>query len=176
MKRGLLLWAPLGGFILLAVLLIFGLVRPETSAVPSKLIDKPLPAFTLPPAFPGRPGLASADLATGEPHLVNIFASWCVPCGIEAPQLRTLAGAGVPIVGIAIRDRPDDLARFLRRFGNPFRQIGGDQASAVQIALGSSGVPESFIVDGKGRIRLQHIGEIRPEEVPQLLAAIETAR
>ena len=176
MRRSLMLWLPLGGFIILAAALIFGLRRPESALVPSQLIDKPLPAFALPPALPGAPGLTSVDLATGEPHLVNIFASWCVPCGIEAPQLKALAEAGVPMVGIAIRDRPADLARFLVRNGNPFRRIGADQASAVQIALGSSGVPESFVVDGKGRIRLQHIGEIRAEEVPSILAAVRAAR
>jgi cytochrome c biogenesis protein CcmG/thiol:disulfide interchange protein DsbE len=122
------------------------------------------------------PGLASSDLATGQPHRVNIFASWCVPCAAEAPQLKAIADAGVPVVGIAVRDRPEALQRFLARHGNPFRAIGADDASQVQMALGSSGVPESFVVDGKGQILHQVIGPINPEDVAGLVASVKAAR
>ena len=176
MRRGLLLWLPLALFVALAAALIFGLSKSDDRTIASKLIGQPMPDFALPPAAPGMPGLARRDLATGQPHLVNIFASWCIPCAVEAPQLKALADAGVPVVGIAIRDKPADLAEFLARNGNPFRAIGGDDASRVQIALGSSGVPESFVVDGRGTIRLQHIGDIRPEQVPDMIAAVEAAR
>lgn len=171
-----LVWAPLALFVLLAIAFVFGLRKPDDQTIASKMIGAPVPAFALPAAMPALPGLTSSDLATGTPHLVNIFASWCIPCGVEAPQLAALARAGVPIVGIAIRDTPADLADFLRRNGNPFQRIGGDADSRVQMALGSSGVPESFVVDGKGVIRLQHIGDIRAENVPAILAAIEAAR
>jgi cytochrome c biogenesis protein CcmG/thiol:disulfide interchange protein DsbE len=87
-----------------------------------------------------------------------------------------LKRAGVSIEGIAIRDQPDDLTAFLARYGDPYSRIGGDANSRVQLALGSSGVPESFVIDGRGVIRLQHIGDIRPEEVPSILAAVEAAR
>ena len=174
-KRSLLLWAPLGLFILLAVAMVYGLGKPADNSVASKMIGAPVPGFSLPAATPALPALASADLATGQPHLVNIFASWCVPCAAEAPQLKAVADAGVPIVGIAIRDRPEDVAGFLVRNGNPFRRIGVDDTSRVQIALGSSGVPESFVVDGKGIIRLQKIGPIGPQDVPSIIAAVRAA-
>jgi len=174
--RKLLIWLPLGLFLLFLVVFASGLISPESKTIPSKLVGKPMPSFALAPAVPGKPGLASAALTNGKPHLVNVFASWCVPCIAEAPQLRQLAEAGVPIYGIAIRDRPEDLARFLQRNGDPFRAIGGDPNSSVQIALGSSGVPETFIVDGKGIIRRQHIGAINPEDVPGIMSALGDAR
>jgi cytochrome c biogenesis protein CcmG/thiol:disulfide interchange protein DsbE len=107
---------------------------------------------------------------------VNLFASWCVPCIAEAPVLKDLKRRGVAIDGIAIRDRPDDVAMFLQKNGNPFQRIGSDPTSRVQIALGTAGVPESFVVDGRGVIRHQHIGPIAPGEVPTILAELEKAR
>lgn len=174
--RKLLIWLPLAMFIAFLVVFAGGLISPESKTIPSKLIGKPMPTFALPSAVPGKPGLSSAELTNGQPHLINVFASWCVPCIAEAPQLRQLAEAGVPIYGVAIRDRPEDLARFLARNGDPFRAIGGDVNSSVQIALGSSGVPETFIVDGKGIIRKQHIGGINPEDVPGLMSALAAAK
>jgi cytochrome c biogenesis protein CcmG/thiol:disulfide interchange protein DsbE len=174
--RKLLIWLPLGLFLIFLIVFATGLVSPESKTIPSKLVGKPMPAFALGSAVPGKPGLSSTELANGQPHLVNVFASWCVPCIAEAPQLRQLAEAGVPLYGIAIRDRPEDLARFLLRNGDPFRAIGGDPNSSVQIALGSSGVPETFIVDGKGIIRRQHIGAINPEDVPGIMSALGDAR
>lgn len=174
--RKLLIWLPLGLFLIFMVVFASGLISPESKTIPSKLVGKPMPSFALEPGLPGKPGLSSAELTNGQPHLVNVFASWCVPCIAEAPQLRQLAEAGVPIYGVAIRDRPEDLARFLQRNGDPFRAIGGDPNSSVQIALGSSGVPETFIVDGKGIIRKQHIGAINPEDVPGIMSALGEAR
>ena len=175
MKK-LLIWLPLGLFILFLAVFAGGLLKPESKTIPSKLVGKPMPSFALPPALPGRPGLSSAGLANGQPHLVNVFASWCIPCITEARQLRQLAEAGAPIYGIAIRDTPEDLARFLARNGDPYRAIGGDANSSVQIALGSSGVPETFVVDGRGIIRAQHIGEIKPEDVPGMMTALAAAK
>jgi cytochrome c biogenesis protein CcmG, thiol:disulfide interchange protein DsbE len=174
--RKLLIWLPLALFVIIVIFAGGKLVNPGTTTISSKLVGKPMPAFTLPSAIPGKPGLSSADLANGEPHLVNVFASWCIPCITEAGQLRQLAEAGAPIYGIAIRDRPEDLARFLARNGDPFRAIGGDANSSVQIALGSSGVPETFLVDGKGIIRAQHIGAINPEDVPGIMSALAEAK
>lgn len=174
--RKLLIWAPLGMFVIFLVVFAGGLLSPESKTIPSKMIGKPMPGFTLAAAVPGKPGLSSADLANGQPHLVNVFASWCIPCITEAAQLRQLAEAGAPIYGIAIRDRPEDLMRFLQRNGDPYRAIGSDANSSVQIALGSAGVPETFIVDGKGIIRKQHIGAINPEDVPGIMSALAEAR
>ena len=122
------------------------------------------------------PGFTSADLATGKPRLVNLFASWCVPCIAEAPVLDELKQRGVSIDGIAVRDRPEDVAAFLAKNGNPFQRIGSDPTSRVQIALGTAGVPESFVVDGRGVIRHQHIGPIEPGDVSTILAELEKAR
>jgi len=174
--RRLLIWLPLALFLVFLIVFAGGLIKPEGRIIPSKLVGKPMPAFALQPALPGKPGLSSAELANGEPHLVNVFASWCVPCIAEAPQLRQLAEAGVPVYGIAIRDRPEDLQRFVERNGDPFRAIGGDPNSSVQIALGSAGVPETFIVDGRGIIRKQHIGAINPEDVPGIMTALGEAK
>ena len=169
------LWLPLVLFAGFCLLVIAGLLRPTNHDVPSRMIGQPLPPFDLPAAVPSRPGLARADLATGKPHLLNIFASWCIPCAVESPQMDALAAQGAEIEGIAIRDHSDDLAAFLARNGNPYSRIGADDVSAVQLAIGSSGVPETFLIDGKGTIRYQHIGDIRPEEVPMILAKLREA-
>lgn len=168
------LWAPLAAFAVFFVVLASGLYAPTDRANPSKLVGKPIPAFSLQPGATGKPGLASTDFASG-PRLVNVFASWCVPCIAEAPVLAQLARQGVVIDGIAIRDRQADVDKFLTRHGNPYRAIGSDPVSQVQISLGSAGVPETFVVDAKGVIRHQHIGEIRPEDVPQIVAKLREA-
>jgi cytochrome c biogenesis protein CcmG/thiol:disulfide interchange protein DsbE len=154
----------------------FGLANPGERTLRSQLIGQSVPEFELPPILPQRPGLRTADLASGQPRVLNIFASWCVPCIAEAPQLVQLAQAGIPIDAIAIRDRPEDVAQFLSRWGDPYQRIASDTDSRVQLALGSSGVPETFVIDGKGIIRHQHIGDIRPENVAEIVRAFEAAK
>jgi cytochrome c biogenesis protein CcmG/thiol:disulfide interchange protein DsbE len=156
--------------------LVWRLAHPEDTTIRSRLAGKPVPEFTLPPAVPGKPGLASADLAKGQPRLLNVFASWCVPCIAEARLLDGLRRRGVAIDAIAIRDRPEDVAEFLAAHGDPFDRIGSDDNSRVQLALGSSGVPESFVVDGRGILRYQHVGPIEPADVPAILAEVEKAK
>lgn len=172
----ILLWLPLAAFLLVLALVASGLIRPHDVSVRSQLVGQPLPAFRLPSTRPGGPPLTSAEFADGKVRLVNIFASWCVPCAAEMPQLMELSQAGVAIDGIASRDRPADSLAFLRRYGDPYRQIGDDADSRVQIAIGSSGVPESYVIDGKGVIRLQHIGAIGPQDIDDILAAIREAQ
>jgi len=162
------LWLPLAFFAGFTALVLFAMLRPADRAVKSAMIGRSLPQFSLLAATPAQPGLARADLATGKPHLLNIFASWCVPCAVEAPQLRALKDRGIEVVGVAIRDKPEDLARFFARNGNPFSRVGRDDVSAIQFALGSSGVPESFVIDGRGVIRYQHIGDIRADQVEMI--------
>ena len=175
MKR-LILWVPLVVFVIFIAMVAIGLYAPADRVITSKLIGKPVPEFALQPAVASHPTLTSADLRKGEPRLVNVFASWCVPCIAEAPQLMELKRRGIPIDAIAIRDRPEDVARFLSRHGDPFERIGSDENSRVQLALGSSGVPESFVIDGKGVIRFQHVGPIEPGQVPMILAELKKAR
>nr|WP_294850182.1 DsbE family thiol:disulfide interchange protein [uncultured Sphingomonas sp.] len=152
------------------------LANPPDETHPSKLAGQPVPQFTLVAAVPTKPGLSSNDLATGKPRLVNFFASWCVPCIAEAPVLDELKRRGVDIDAIAIRDKPSDVSDFLSRHGDPFERIGMDSDSRVQLAFGSSGVPESFVVDGRGVIRYQHIGPIEPDQVPEILKELEAAK
>ncbi|WP_174298117.1 redoxin family protein [Sphingomonas bacterium] len=173
--RRWLLWVPLAVFAGLVALTVYGLRRPADRTVYSRMIGQPVPAFVAPAMLPGRPGLASATLH-GRVRLVNVFASWCIPCAAEAPQLATLKARGVEVDGLAVRDTPTAVADFLARYGDPYARIGDDREARVQLALGSSGVPESFVVDGSGRIMDQHVGDIRPEDVSAIVAAVRAAR
>ena len=152
------------------------LIQPSDSTVKSHLVNRELPEFTLPAGVDGIPAFSSADLATGEPRLLNFFASWCVPCVAEAPVLERLKKQGVKIDGIAVRDTPGGIAAFLDRNGNPYERIGSDRSSNVQLSLGSSGVPETFIVDGHGVIRFQFVGPIGSADMPMILQQLEKAR
>ena len=159
----------------LFALFAYQLSQPKDDFVHSAMIGQPMPPFDLPPIVADRPGLSSGNLADGQPKLLNVFGSWCIPCRVEAPQLAELERNGANIVGIAIRDRPEDAALFLQTYGNPFSRIGRDDISEVQLSLGSSGVPETFVIDGKGVIRYQHIGDVRPEHVGVLMAELRKA-
>lgn len=152
------------------------LSRPADEQIPSQLVGKRVPAFKLASATPGKQGLASAELAKGQPRMINVFASWCVPCIAEAPLLMELNRQGVAIDAVAVRDKPEDVAAFLARYGDPFERVGADPESQVQLALGSSGVPESFIVDGRGVIRYQHMGPIEPGDLAAILHEWEAAK
>jgi cytochrome c biogenesis protein CcmG/thiol:disulfide interchange protein DsbE len=173
--RRVLIWAPLVLFVLVFGLVAGGLVKPGDRTVHSAMVGKPLPAMTLPALLPGKPGVATAELK-GKPRLLNVFASWCIPCIAEAPQLLKLKQAGIEIDAIAIRDTPEAVLAFLARNGDPYARIGDDKASRAQLALGSSGVPETFVIDAAGRIAYQHIGDIRADDVPMLLAQLEKAK
>ena len=174
-RSGLAIWLPLILFGAFFALVIWGLVRPADREVASTFIGKPLPQFNLAAATDDRPGLKTAEMK-GKPRLLNVFASWCIPCAVEAPQLEALRQQGIEIDGVALRDRKQDLEDFLARNGNPFARIGKDDLSEVQLAIGSSGVPETFVIDAKGVIRYQHIGEIRPEDVPLILEKLKEAQ
>jgi cytochrome c biogenesis protein CcmG/thiol:disulfide interchange protein DsbE len=175
MRRGLR-FLPLLILITFVGVVAWRLSSPADEKISSKLIGQPVPAFALQPMLPARPGLALGDLAKGQPRLVNVFASWCVPCIAEAPLLLELERRGIPIDAIAVRDKPQDVAAFLARHGDPFERIGSDPESRAQLALGSSGVPESFIVDGRGIIRYQHMGPIESDDVPEIVRQWEAAK
>ena len=170
------LWVPLFLFALFIGLAAYQLTQPKDEFVASGMVGEELPYFDLPPAMDGVEGVSNATFADGRPRLLNIWASWCLPCIAEAPHLESLERQGAEIVGVAIRDRPEDIARFLAQHGNPYSRIGRDDLSEVQLAIGSSGVPETFVIDGKGVIRYQHIGDVRASDVPVLLEQLEQAR
>lgn len=175
MKRWTL-WVPLVVFLAVVALAAWRLTGTSEAVVKSALVGKPLPEFALPAMVEGKPGLGRADMASGKPRLLNVFASWCVPCIAEAPQLMKLKAAGVEIDAVAIKDTPEAVKAFLSRHGDPYARIGNDHDRIVQIGIGSSGVPETFVIDGQGRVAAQHIGDIRAEDVPKLLKALEDAR
>jgi cytochrome c biogenesis protein CcmG/thiol:disulfide interchange protein DsbE len=171
MIRRLWLAVPLLVFALFVGAALWRLADPPSSTVESKLVGQRLPPFTTAAILPGKAPVSSAELAAArQPRLVNLFASWCVPCIAEAPVLADLRRQGVRIDGIAIRDTAADLRKFITENGDGYDRIGGDSTGQAQIALGASGVPESFLVDGQGVIRYHHIGAIMPQDRDQLLA------
>ena len=175
-RRGMsrpLLWLPLAGFLAVAALVGWAIWRPADRTVGSALVGRAMPPIALPPMVAGKPGIAASG--RGQARLVNVFASWCVPCAAEAPQLMALKRAGIVIDGVAVRDTPGAVADFLARNGDAFAAIGDDRTGTTQLALGSSGVPESFVVDARGRIIEQHVGDIRAEDVAPLLATLRAA-
>ena len=172
----LIFMSPVLAFIAVAVAFAFGLTR-DPQKVPSALIGKPVPEFSLPPVQGRTLGLASADLH-GQVSLVNVFASWCVPCRTEAPLLLHLKQQGtVPIHGLDYKDAPADAAKFLDTYGDPFTRTGADLDGRVGIDWGVYGVPETFVVGADGRIIYKHIGALTPRELDDaILPLIEKLR
>jgi cytochrome c biogenesis protein CcmG/thiol:disulfide interchange protein DsbE len=166
--RRLLYLMPVLVFAGVGIGLALGLTR-DPSILPSALIGKPMPEFDLPPVEGvDRPGLSSADLK-GQVVLVNVFASWCVPCRAEHPLLMRLADQGIAIYGINYKDKPGQIDAWLGELGDPFRRIGADQSGRVAIDWGVYGVPETFVIDAKGRIRQKFVGPLMPQDVDQTL-------
>jgi cytochrome c biogenesis protein CcmG/thiol:disulfide interchange protein DsbE len=153
---------PLVVFVLLAGLLAVGL-RLDPREVPSPLIGKPAPAFSLPQL--GQPALAlAAEQMKGQVWVLNVFASWCTPCLAEHPYVTQLGRQpGVRLVGLNYKDRPEDAKAWLRRHGDPYAAIVVDADGRVGIDYGVYGVPETFVIDKQGVIRHKQIGPITPE-------------
>jgi cytochrome c biogenesis protein CcmG/thiol:disulfide interchange protein DsbE len=167
-------FAPLALLLVLLAGLVWRLTTPADTTVPSKMIGKNLGDVRAPPALPGRPGVWVGDPTN--PRVINFFASWCVPCITEVKLLNELKSQGVIIEGIAVRDRPEDIADFLKANGDPYDGIGADPQSRVQMQFGSSGVPETFIVDPYGTVRYQHIGPIERKDVAVIRSELDSLK
>jgi cytochrome c biogenesis protein CcmG/thiol:disulfide interchange protein DsbE len=178
----LIVLLPLLVFLTLAAIFVLCLRSGDPSRIPSALIGRPAPQVSLPP-LPGLerdgvavPGLDAATLKGGV-TLVNVWASWCVPCRDEALFLMQLAAdKRIRVVGITYKDQAENARRFLGRYGNPFAANGVDENGRAAIEWGVYGVPETFVVDREGRISYKLIGPITPDNLESALKpAIEKA-
>jgi cytochrome c biogenesis protein CcmG/thiol:disulfide interchange protein DsbE len=173
-RRGALAALPLIVFAALATLLFVRLYSGDASRIPSALIGQSAPALDL-PGLEGAPGLADADLRQGHVTLVNIFASWCAPCHDEHEFLMALAAdpalkaKGVAILGVAQKDAPENVKRFLGALGDPYAKIGLDRDGRAGIDWGVYGVPETFIVKGDGAIAFKLVGPIGAEALESVV-------
>ena len=181
-RRPWLALVPLAIFGALAVLFFFRLGAGDTSKIPSALIGRPAPVTTL-DALAGlaRDGVATpgidAGTFKGRVSVVNVWASWCVPCHDEAPLLMEMAkDTRFQIVGINYKDAADNARRFLGRYGNPFHAVGVDGNGRASIEWGVYGVPETFVVGKDGRIAFKLVGPITPDNLkPVLMRGIDKA-
>jgi cytochrome c biogenesis protein CcmG/thiol:disulfide interchange protein DsbE len=183
-SRRWFVFVPVLIFLGLAGLFAKGLLTSDPSKIPTALKDRPAPEFTLPPLAGIKignaevPGLSSADLRAGTVTLVNVWASWCGPCRQEHPILMQLAkDPTITVVGINYKDKPANARKFLASLGNPYVRIGADEKGVSAIDWGVYGVPETFVIDGKGIIRHKLIGPITPKGLEgELLPAIAAAK
>ena len=176
-RRAWLVFLPVVLFVLVAGLFLLRLYAGDASRLPSALIGKPVPTFALAPVEGlGKPGLSAADLKAGKVTVVNVFASWCGPCREEAPALLQLSQQGLPLVGIAYKDKPENTRKFLTDDGDPFRAIGADTSGRTGIDFGVYGVPETYVVNGRGIITAKIVGPLTDEAVrKELLPAVARA-
>ncbi len=143
----------------------------DPSVVPSPLIDKPVPAFRL-PSLDGSADLTQAEFK-GRVTVLNVFASWCLPCRAEHPALTALARGGkARIIGLNHKDKPEDAKAWLKELGSPYARIGADRTGRAAIEWGVYGVPETFVIDKAGRIRHKLVGPITPEHLKMIRAKI----
>ena len=168
LKRRLIFWMPIVAFAGLALAFGRGLTRDPT-LVPSALIGRPVPRFSLPPVKGRTLALSDADLK-GTVSLVNVFASWCVACREEHPIWMRLKQEGiVPIHGLNYKDQPDDAAHWLDTFGDPYTRTGADLDGRVAIDWGVYGVPETYVIDRDGRIVFKQIGPVNARVLDQTI-------
>lgn len=169
---------------MIAVLLGYGLQIGDPSKLPSTMIGKPVPQ-TVFPALAGLlidnkpvPGFTSADLAKGKPTIINFWASWCAQCVEEHPLIERLAAeSGVEVYGINYKDTNEAARRYLGRYGNPYAAIGTDASGRNAIEWGVYGMPETFVVNGKGEIIYKHVGSLTEEAVhSKIMPAITQAK
>ncbi|MCU9848759.1 DsbE family thiol:disulfide interchange protein [Defluviimonas sp. WL0024] len=143
----------------LALMFVLGMQREDPDALPSTLEGRDAPAVVVTP-LADLPVFSDADLRDGKVKLVNFWASWCAPCRAEHPNLTKLAGEGVTIYGVNYKDRPQAALKFLADLGNPFAATGADESGRMGIDWGLYGVPETFVIDGEGKVILRFAGPI----------------
>ncbi|MBO9748062.1 DsbE family thiol:disulfide interchange protein [Xanthomonas phaseoli pv. dieffenbachiae] len=171
---------PLLGFVLLAALFGVGILRTmqhNPREVPSPLLGKPAPAFSLPRLdLPAQ--RVSREQLLGKPYVLNVFGSWCAECVHEHPVLMAQASRlGVPLIGYNYKDVPADATAWLARLGNPYAVVIADEAGQTAIDFGVYGAPETFLIDAQGMIRYKHIGVLTPDTIDdELLPAIAALR
>ncbi|HJT44278.1 MAG TPA: DsbE family thiol:disulfide interchange protein [Rhizomicrobium sp.] len=177
MKR-LVYVAPIVCFGLLAFFLFKSLWAPAPNVIPSVLLNKPAPRLVLPGLDAQTPAFTPADLTAGHVSVVNVFASWCAPCRTETAQLAALAQLpGVALYGLTQKDKPAATRAFLDEVGNPFVRIARDDDGRASIEWGVYGVPETYVVDGKGIIRLKYVGPLTDAVLAQqVIPAIKLAQ
>lgn len=177
-SRRLLVLLPLLFFGALAGVFLLRLGAGDPSTLPSALIGREVPKFTLPPLEPGGKGLTDADLRRGRVTLVNVFASWCGPCHEEHPMLMKLAqDRRFDLIGINYKDLPENARRFIGAKGDPFKAIGVDANGRTAIDWGVYGVPETFVVRGDGTIAFKLVGPVTDKSLaaslePEIVKAL----
>lgn len=144
-------------FAALGLALYLGLGRDDQ--LPSARTGEVPPAMTVQP-LPGLPMIEPAMLADGRPKLVNFFASWCAPCRVEHPNLTALAAQGIPIYGVNYKDAPDRALAFLAELGNPYTAVAADPTARTGLDWGVYGIPETFVLDGEGRVVFRFAGPL----------------
>jgi cytochrome c biogenesis protein CcmG, thiol:disulfide interchange protein DsbE len=176
-KRALYI-LPALGFVVVAAFLFYSLKGPAPDILLSAMIGKPAPHLALPALDEGTQGFGPRELAAGHVTVVNVFASWCVPCRTEAPVLTRLAASGdVALYGLVQKDTPAKVRAFLGEVGNPFQRIALDADGRASIEWGVYGVPETFVIDGRGIVRARFVGAVTDEVLAKhLLPAIAQAR
>ena len=158
------------------VLFAIGLTLPPPQEIESAYKDKALPIFSLPPLFDEGEALTAQSLRSGEPVLLNIFASWCAPCRAEHGVLMDLKARGVPIYAMNYKDTRAAGQRFLNRLGNPYRAIGFDKSGHAALDLGVYGVPETFVINGDGHVQMRHVGPLSAQDVRAKILPYFTGR
>lgn len=169
MKRALML-LPLAIFLIVAVFLYRGLFL-DPSELPSALIGKPMPAFSLPSVEDPQRLISDADLK-GKAALVNVWATWCVACKVEHPVLNKLAAQGVVIYGVNYKDENAEAQKWLREFHDPYKLNIRDEQGSLGLDLGVYGAPETFFIDKQGVIRHKFVGVISEQVWREQLAAL----
>jgi cytochrome c biogenesis protein CcmG, thiol:disulfide interchange protein DsbE len=160
--------APIAAFAVLAFFLFKSLWAPAPELIPSALLNRPAPRLILPALDGQSAAFTPADLAAGHVSVINVFASWCAPCRTEAPQLAELARIpGIALYGLTQKDKPAATRAFLDEVGNPFARIARDDDGRASIEWGVYGVPETYVVDGRGIIRLKYVGALTDDVLAQ---------